>query len=219
MPCSMIDRYAQILWSYLFLTHPLECADILLVLGGHDLRVPAYAAEVFQRGLASKVAISGGIAHAGDLLETKWEQTEARMFADVMIENGVPNESIILEEEAQNTGDNFAKTGILLRALGSFPSSTIVVTKPYMTRRAYATGKVHWPDVELIMTSFEMSFEEYCTGNIDRETVLNIMVGDLQRIMEYPKRGFQIEQEIPQDVLKAYHGLIEAGYDKHLLAS
>jgi hypothetical protein len=44
------------------------------------------------------------------------------------------------------------------------------------------------------------------------------MVGDLQRIRIYPSRGFQIEQEIPDDVWQAFEKLVELGYDRHLAA-
>ena len=44
------------------------------------------------------------------------------------------------------------------------------------------------------------------------------MVGDLQRIKLYPAKGFQIFQEIPDDVWQAYERLIELGYDKDLVA-
>ena len=43
------------------------------------------------------------------------------------------------------------------------------------------------------------------------------MVGDLQRIKIYPKKGFQIFQEIPDDVWQAYKQLVNLGYDKHLI--
>lgn len=39
--------------------------------------------------------------------------------------------------------------------------------------------------------------EEYITQLESFETMVNIMVGDLQRIREYPKKGFQIELDIP----------------------
>ena len=48
-------------------------------------------------------------------------------------------------------------------------------------------------------------------------TVLTNMVGDLQRIREYPARGFQIPQEIPADVWDAYEQLVGAGYNRHLM--
>jgi hypothetical protein len=47
--------------------------------------------------------------------------------------------------------------------------------------------------------------------------VIGIMVGDLQRIRTYPARGFQIPQEIPEDVWDAFEQLVAAGYNKHLV--
>ena len=41
--------------------------------------------------------------------------------------------------------------------------------------------------------------------------------GDLQRIRLYAGRGFQIHQEIPDDVWRAYEDLVEAGYDQYLV--
>ena len=47
------------------------------------------------------------------------------------------------------------------------------------------------------------------------------MVGDLQRIKEYPSKGFQIPQDIPDEVWKAWEILIGdeegAGYTNCLL--
>ena len=44
------------------------------------------------------------------------------------------------------------------------------------------------------------------------------MVGDLQRIMVYPERGFQIEQEIPNEIWAAYKELVTLGFTKYLIA-
>ena len=43
------------------------------------------------------------------------------------------------------------------------------------------------------------------------------MVGDLQRIRVYAERGFQIPQEIPDEVWAAYEELVHAGYDSRLV--
>ena len=40
---------------------------------------------------------------------------------------------------------------------------------------------------------------------------------DLQRIRDYPKSGFQIPQEIPEDVEQAVGELIDLGYNRHVL--
>jgi hypothetical protein len=95
--------------------------------------------------------------------------------------------------------------------------SFIFVQKPYMERRSYATFKKHWPGKRLIVTSPQISFETYPTEEIPLERVINIMVGDLQRIKFYPEKGFQIFQEIPADVWQACEQLIASGFNKHLM--
>lgn len=57
------------------------------------------------------------------------------------------------------------------------------------------------------------------SGTISKDHILNVMVGDMQRIREYPRVGFQIEQDIPQDVWRAYEALVRLGFTKHLIES
>jgi uncharacterized SAM-binding protein YcdF (DUF218 family) len=105
----------------------------------------------------------------------------------------------------------------LLESKGINPDSLILVQKPYMERRAFATFMNFWPGKRVIAASPPIPFSEYPTEDLPRDLVINIMVGDLQRIRIYPGRGFQIEQEIPDDVWQAFGKLIELGYDKHLI--
>jgi uncharacterized SAM-binding protein YcdF (DUF218 family) len=86
-----------------------------------------------------------------------------------------------------------------------------------MERRSYATFKKQWPDKELQVTSPQLSFAAYPTEEISLEHVINIMVGDLQRIKLYPEKGYQIYQEIPQAVWEAYELLVSMGYDEQLV--
>ncbi|MFC9654217.1 YdcF family protein, partial [Streptomyces sp. NPDC056937] len=41
----------------------------------------------------------------------------------------------------------------------------------------------------------------------------------LQRVIEYPKLGFAIEQEVPEDVHGAYESLIRDGFTSRLMTS
>jgi hypothetical protein len=43
------------------------------------------------------------------------------------------------------------------------------------------------------------------------------LVGVLQRIKEYPKLGFQIEQDMPDEVWEAYEYLVAQGYINRLI--
>ena len=90
-----------------------------------------------------------------------------------------------------------------------------------MERRTFATFSQVWPGKSVRVTSPQISMDDYLSRysheSLSPDDVISIMVGDLQRIREYPKRGFQIPQEIPDDVWQAYGELVKAGFDRHLL--
>jgi len=213
-----IDALAQKLWNYHQLNHDLQKADCVLVLGSHDTRTAEYGVSLFLEGWAPIIIFSGtGFGHKNDLLATAWEQAEADIFAKIAIQMGVPENRIIIENKSQNTGQNIKFTKSLLLEQGINPQRIILVQKPYMERRSYATFKMIWPEPEVIVTSPRISFARYSTGEIAKNTVINIMAGDLQRIKIYPERGFQIPQEIPTDVWEAYKKLVALGYTQHLI--
>ena len=182
-------RLAKKLWDYHHVNHTVEKAEFILVLGSHDLRVADRATELYFEGWAPRIIFSGGL---GNFTKEMWTETEADKFAAIAIKMGVPKESILVENKSTNTGENILFTQQLLAQKNLDPQSFIVVQKPYMERRSYATFKKHWPDKKLIVTSPQISFEDYPTEEIPLERVINIMVGDLQRIKYYPEKGFQI---------------------------
>jgi uncharacterized SAM-binding protein YcdF (DUF218 family) len=204
---------AQQLWDYHHLGHRPGPSDCILVLGSHDLRVANRGAELYLQGWAPLLIFSGGL---GNVTKGIWTETEADKFAAIALQMGVPKEAILVENQSTNTGENIRFTQQLLKERGLDPASFLVVQKPYMERRSYATFKKHWPDKELLVTSPQIPFSDYATDEIPLERVINIMVGDLQRIRIYPEKGFQIYQEIPDTVWKAYERLVALGFDKHL---
>lgn len=209
-----IDRLAKIIWDYHHLHQELKKSDAILALGSHDLRVAEYASKLFLDGWAPFIIFSG---KSGRLTSRLWDKSEAEIFADVAIKMGVPKEKIIIEGQSTNTGENILFTKKLLQEKGINAQSFIIVQKPYMERRAYAAFKKRWPEKEFVVTSSPISFDDYPYNFKPKEAVINILVGDLQRIKIYSEKGFQIPQEIPAEVWDAYEKLVEAGYTKHLI--
>ena len=205
---------AKKLWDYHHMNHAIEQSDCILVLGSHDLRVAERGARLYLEGLAPILIFSGGL---GNLTKGVWREAEADKFASVAMKMGVPKEKTLIENRSTNTGENILFTQQLLDERGLNPQSFILVHKPYMERRSYATFKKYWPNKKVIVTSPQISFNEYPTKEISLEKVINIMVGDLERIKLYPGKGFQIFQEIPDDVWRAYEKLVKLGYDEHLV--
>jgi uncharacterized SAM-binding protein YcdF (DUF218 family) len=209
---------AETLWNYHLLNHQVATADAILVLCSHDERVAERAAQLFHEGRAPLVIFSGG---QGAITRSLWNEPEAERFAHIAVSLGVPRENILTETQSTNTGENIKFTKRLLAERGLDPQTFIVVQKPYMERRAYATFRQFWPEKDLVVTSPQVSFREYLDQYTNRALsvadVVGIMVGDLQRIRLYPARGYQIAQEIPDEVWGAYEELVRAGYDKYLI--
>jgi len=209
-----IERWARIVWDYHHVRHALQKADCIVGLGSHDTRVANRAAELFLEGWAPLLVFSG---HLGSLTSAIWTRSEAEVFADVAVERGVPRERILLESRSTNTGENVDFTRRLLAERGLTPRRAIAVQKPYMERRTLATFASRWPELELVVSSPQIDFDDYATGEIQKHDVIQIMVGDLQRLIVYAKKGWSAPQEIPAEVMTAFQGLIAAGYTKRLL--
>jgi len=209
---------AETIWNYHLMKHQVAKADAILVLCSHDERVAERSVELFREGWAPLIIFSGG---RGAITKALWDEPEAERFARIAMSLGVPRESILTEVNSTHTGENIEFTRRLLAERGLDPDKFILVQKPYMERRAFATFRKLWPEKEIIVTSPQVSFREYLAEYTNRSLsatdVVGIMVGDLQRIKLYPARGFQLEQEIPDEVWQAFEQLVRAGYDKYLI--
>jgi uncharacterized SAM-binding protein YcdF (DUF218 family) len=192
----------------------LEASDCILVLGSHDTRVAERGAELYLQGWSSLLIFSGGL---GNLTLGVWTEPEADKFARIARDMGVPESAILIENASTNTGENIRFTRKLLESRGLDPRSFIVVQKPYMERRSYATFAQNWPGKRFLVTSPQLPFLEYPNPEIPLERVIHLMVGDLQRIKVYPEKGFQTFQDIPAPVWEAYEGLVQAGFTDHLI--
>ncbi len=215
---TQVEALAETLWNYHLMRHEIAKADAILVLCSHDERVAERGAQLFLDSWAPLLIFSGG---HGAITRTLWNEPEAERFARIAESLNVPRESILVEPHSTNTGENVEFTKRLLAETGLNPHRFILVQKPYMERRSYATFRKLWPEKELVVTSPQVSFRdylaEYANRSLSTADVVSIMVGDLQRIKLYPARGFQIAQEIPDDVWGAFEGLVRAGYDKYLI--
>lgn len=212
-----IDYYAKILWDYHKLNEKIQKTDVILGFGSHDLHVAKRCAQLFLQRYSDKIIFTGGF---GRITKNLWNMTEAEKFSQIAIDMGVPEDKIIIESEASNTGENISKTKELLKKLDLHPMSFLMVDKPYRERRTFATIRKQWSEIDFIITSPQYSYEEYCdfysSGEISIDEFISIMVGDLQRIDLYGKNGFQIKQKIPHKVWDAYNNLVSLKYDKHL---
>ncbi|WP_163570228.1 YdcF family protein [Fodinicola feengrottensis] len=211
------EQYADVetLWDYHQLGHQLRPADIAIGLGSHDLGVATHTAQLFDQGLFPRIVFTG--ANAPTTIE-RFPRGEAVHYREHALELGVPDNAILIETKARNTGENFTLTRALLKQLDIQVRSAIVVSRPYQQRRAYATAKRQWSGLDIICSSEKMPLTDYIAAIGDTKRVIDMLVGDTQRIITvHAHQGFAVAQDIPEHVQAAYERLRDAGFTSRIL--
>ncbi|MEU9685689.1 YdcF family protein [Amycolatopsis japonica] len=204
----------QTLWDYHDMHHELRPADVGIGLGSHDLGVATFTAELFHAGMFPLIVFTG--ANAPTTVE-RFPRGEAVHYREHALELGVPDDAILVESEARNTGDNITLTRALLESRGIEVESVVLISRPYQQRRAYATCKKLWSEVDVICASRPLPLDEYIESIGDVDRVINMLVGDTQRITVYAERGFAMPQAVPNNVENAYGRLRREGFTERLL--
>ncbi len=183
-------------------------------MGSHDLRVAEYAAELILKKWAPLLVCSGGL---GRLTSEIWRESEAEKYARIALSVGVLKKQIMIEDRSTNTGENILNSKNLFKDRGVNIKSAILVHKPYMERRTLATVQRFWPELQTVISSPQIKYENYATDEIPSDEIIQIMVGDFQRILIYPEKGFQIKQEVTKEAMCAFELLRKNGYSKYLI--
>ena len=215
---SEIKKYAETLYEFQRIDMKIEKSDLILVPCSHDLRVADYASELFLSWYWSKIIFSWWIAHEDDLLSTWWGKAEAEIFANRAIELWVPINDIILEKQAKNTGENITYSMELIQEMDIPSDRILLVQKPYMQQRAFLTFRKQYslPYSSVMVTWPQIIFDDYVNIEINMEDLINILVGDLERLIIYPKMWYQDKIDIPSHVMHAFEKLKEKWFTEHI---
>ncbi|MCF3132523.1 YdcF family protein [Streptomyces olivochromogenes] len=206
---------AKLIWDYHQMGHTPRPCSAAVGLGSHDLGVATTAAGLYRVGLFPLVVFSGGNSPT---TRARFPRGEAVHYREHALSLGMPDEAILVEPKAANTGQNIAFSREMLAEVGVEVQSLLLISKPYMERRSYATCRKLWPEAEIVCASEPLELDDYIKSIGDERLVVDMLVGDLQRVIEYPKLGFAVEQDVPGDVRDAYGRLVHAGFDSRLVA-
>ncbi|RPF34847.1 YdcF family protein [Streptomyces sp. TLI_185] len=205
---------ARRLWDYHRTGHTLRPCSVAIGLGSHDLGVADTAVDLYKRGMAPLLVFTGATSPT---TRERMPRGEAVHYRERALELGVPASAVLVEPHARNTGENIRFSRAVLEKAGVDVSSVLLISKPYEERRAYATARKLWPEVEIVSASTPMTLEEYADSIQDARLVIDMLVGALQRLLIYPEQGYMISQPVPDDVLEAYERLCHEGFTSRLL--
>lgn len=204
----------ETLWNFHRIDDPLRPVDVAIGLGSHDPSVAVYAAELYNRHVFPLIVFTGANAPT---TVGRFPRGEAAHYREIAMNRGVPDSAILVEPNATNTAENFEFTRNLLRQQGTQVSTALILSRPYQQRRAYATAKKLWPNVNFLCSAIQQPLTEYVESIGDHKRVIDMLVGDTQRLTVYADAGYAIPQDIPADVEQAYARLVAAGYDSRLI--
>jgi uncharacterized SAM-binding protein YcdF (DUF218 family) len=91
-----------------------------------------HGAELYKKGLAPKVIVSGGVDRGE-------QRSEAEVMAELATHFGVPDENIILEDQSTSTFENILFSKKIIEEKGIH--TLTIVTDPYHLRRAALVAK------------------------------------------------------------------------------
>jgi uncharacterized SAM-binding protein YcdF (DUF218 family) len=202
--------HAQRLWNYMCSTRSHEPSDAIIVCCSYDLRICDYACELIKNKVAPLLVLTGGL---GNWTRHIWSVPEAEVFRERAISNGIKPREIVLEQRATNFGENIAFAQKLLPEV----RRAVFVTKPNALLRAKLTIPVQWPDITAYVDCPSFAFPQDVSNMIGVLGVIHEMVGDVDRIMRYARKGFQVGHELPPSVLESWNMLVREGFDRHLV--
>lgn len=205
---------ARVIWDFHQVGHALRPCSAAITLGSLDLGVATTTAGLYHAGMFPVVVFTGDTS---DATKQRFPRGEAIHYREHALSLGVPDEAILLEPKAGNTGQNIGFSREVLENAGTAVTTVLLISMPYMQRRAYATCRKLWPEVEPVCVSPTLSFDTYAKTHDDEKQFIDMLMGDMQRVMEYPRRGFAIAQHVPEKVRGAFDRLRARGYDSWLL--
>jgi uncharacterized SAM-binding protein YcdF (DUF218 family) len=205
-PLRPNDRAAETVFGYLSLRDPpADRADLIMGFGHFDMRIPARCGELW-RAHRVPVLLTGGVgAGTADL-----GRPEADAFRDELrrLFPEIPGSDVLVENRSANTTENILFSLELLRERfgPGFPAgrtwSVVLVASPYRQRRVHLACLRHLPGAVFHNAPPDSDFSAESALFASKGQDLRVLLaGEVDRLVNYPKKGYIIAQEIPSAIL------------------
>lgn len=193
---TLIDTLRPV-YDFLYIEEEPVKADVIFVFGGVGDERAKYAAKLWKQGFAPWVLVTGkcGI-YTADL-----KTTEAARYRLLLIEYGVPDSAIIVEENATNFGENVRFGVEMLTRHNVTIRSVIMIARGFLMTRCSATFAIQFPDIKTFACSFPEPLVHYLSDSNDPGWSGWRLCKEVERIEGYVKEGFMASVDVPPNVL------------------
>jgi len=143
--------------------------------------------RLYDDGYFKKLILSGGVTHGNS-------EPEAAVMLRALVDRGISEQIILIENEATNTAENVIFVRKQLRALSIH--DLLLIGKISSKRRYAMTVRKHWPEIERICCH---GVNYFCSDGSqwwkDREFRRRVL-SECRKIPAYIERGFISEIKI-----------------------
>jgi uncharacterized SAM-binding protein YcdF (DUF218 family) len=139
-----------------------EKSDVIVVFGGYGelgfkslgfLDRVSEAVYLYKKEYATSIILSSGLIHTF---------AEADVMRAILVDEGIPRQSIIVDQGASSTQKSVIQTNEILKKHGW--NSVLLVTAPYHTRRSIMTWKNNATDIDVISIILDDKLKEVQWG-------------------------------------------------------
>lgn len=197
-----ISREITTCERFLALTHEIEPVDALLVFGHFDMEVPRWTAKLLRDNVAPIAIISG----ARGRYSMAWTKTEAEVFAEVILQDGViESKRLYLDHNAKSTPENIDNAVAIVRRLGLDVQSWGLVCRELQALRTFQTFVRRCPDVRA--RSYPPPGTMYHPTYGSTAEYLTRLTAEFDRLERYGAKGDLVPVRYPDEVRAALERL------------
>lgn len=193
-------RYLKDISNFVFIEDDLEETDIIFIPGGSYPEVAEEAAKLWENGYSNLILPSGAYGiNIGSFIGPSFKKeiynqsynTEWEFLKDVLIKNGVKENSILKEDKATFTYENAIFSKKVTDSLGININKAIICCKSYHARRCLMYYETLYQDTKFIIHPIDINNITKDNWYKSKEGI-NLVLGELERY------GWQFK-----DILKA----------------
>ena len=193
--------------DFIFLSEEPCSADLILIPGAPIKELAVHGAELYSKGYAKRILATGKYylnystldeefeVFTGDGKNSLGQETEAEFLKVLLMENGVPEDAIILEKDSRSTFENAINSGKLIKRM--FPDGEIkhvlLCCQAFHARRALMTFQSELRDIKITVcpvVTRGISRDNY----MDRLESYNLVLGELRKCGDYFKGSRMYDQ-------------------------
>lgn len=188
----MYEEFLKEIEDFIFMEDELEKADVIFVPGNGYPQMAEKAAELYRKGFAPKILPSGKYSvtvgkFAGVLDKEESYQgiyrTEWEFLRAVLMQNGVPEEAILKEDQATFTYENAIYSRQVTDREHLDIKKAILCCKTCHARRALMYYKLLYPDTKFFVSTCCVDSVNKDTWSMTNEGIDEVM-GEITRIIK-----------------------------------